>query len=58
MRMPGLLCAILVTLPVVAAENDSKAIFAKHWQVAKEFTLAVAEAMPTESYDFSRTRKN
>ena len=52
MRMPGLLCAILVTLPVVAAENDSKAIFAKHWQVAKEFTLAVAEAMPTESYDF------
>ena len=52
MRMPRLLCAVLVTLPVVAAENDSKAIFAKHWHVAKEFTLAVAEAMPAESYDF------
>ena len=36
----------------VAAENDSKAIFAKHWRVAKEFTLAVAEAMPPEGYDF------
>ena len=52
MRMLSLLCAILVALPVVAAENDSKAIFAKHWQVAKEFTLAVAEAMPAEGYDF------
>ena len=47
-----LLCAALVTVPVVAAENDSKAIFAKHWQTAKEFTLAVAEAMPAEGYDF------
>jgi uncharacterized damage-inducible protein DinB len=52
MRMPGLLGVVLVTLPVLAAENDSKAIFAKHWQVAKEFTLAVAEAMPAEGYDF------
>ena len=52
MRMPRLLCTVLVTLHVVAAENDSKAIFAKHWQVAKEFTLAVAEAMPSEDYDF------
>src|SRR5207249_10954242 len=52
MRTLTLLGAVLVALPVVAAENDSKAIFAKHWQVAKEFTLAVAEAMPAESYDF------
>ena len=52
MRMPRLLYAALVTLSAAAAENDSKAIFAKHWQVAKEFTLAVAEAMPAESYDF------
>jgi hypothetical protein len=34
------------------AENDFKALFAKHWQISKEFTLAVAEAMPAESYDF------
>ena len=52
MRMLRLSCAVLVTLPVVATENDSKAIFAKHWQIAKEFTLAVAEAMPSEGYDF------
>src|SRR5216684_5994801 len=52
MRMLRFSCAVLVTLPVVAAENDSKAIFAKHWQIAKEFTLAVAEAMPAEDYDF------
>ena len=52
MRMMRLLYAALVTLSAAAAENDSKAIFAKHWQIAKEFTLAVAEAMPAESYDF------
>jgi len=52
MRMTRLLYAALVTLSAAAAENDSKAIFAKHWQIAKEFTLAVAEAMPAESYDF------
>ena len=34
------------------SENDYKAVFAKHWQVSKEFTLAVAEAMPAEGYDF------
>jgi len=52
MRTLTLLSAILVGLPVVAAQNDFKAIFAKHWQIAKEFTLAVAEAMPSEGYDF------
>jgi uncharacterized damage-inducible protein DinB len=52
MRTWTLLGAFLVTLPVVAAESDFKAMFVKHWQVAKEFTLAVAEAMPAESYNF------
>src|SRR5260370_40179865 len=52
MRIQTLLTVVLVALPVSAAENDSKAIFARHWQIAKEFTLAVAEAMPAEDYDF------
>lgn len=52
MRTLRLLCVVLASLRVVAAGNDSKAIFAKHWQVAKEFTLAVAEAMPADGYDF------
>jgi uncharacterized damage-inducible protein DinB len=52
LRSLTLLWAILVTLPVQAAESDFKAMFLKHWQMAKEFTLAVAEAMPAEGYDF------
>ena len=52
MRTLTLLGAILLTLPVVAADTDFKGLFAKHWLVAKEFTLAVAEAMPAESYGF------
>ena len=52
MRIPRRLCVVLLALPVMAAENDSKAIFLKHWQIAKEFTLAVAEAMPAAGYDF------
>jgi uncharacterized damage-inducible protein DinB len=35
-----------------APEADFKIMFAKHWRVAKEFTLAVADAMPTDGYDF------
>jgi len=41
----------------VAAERDFKANFVKHWQVAKEFTLAVAEAMPAEGYGFKPNPK-
>jgi uncharacterized damage-inducible protein DinB len=52
MRTLTLIRALLVALPSLAADGDSKAMFAKHWQVAKEFTLAVAEAMPANSYDF------
>jgi uncharacterized damage-inducible protein DinB len=52
MRSLRLLGTVLLTLPVIAADTDFKGLFAKHWQVAKEFTLAVAEAMPAESYSF------
>jgi len=45
----------LSALPSGPAENDYKAAFAKHWQVSKEFTLAVAKAMPAEDYDFKPT---
>jgi uncharacterized damage-inducible protein DinB len=41
--------------PSGPTENDYKAVFAKHWQVSKEFTLALAEAMPAEGYDFKPT---
>lgn len=37
------------------AESVYKAMFIKHWQTSKEFTLAVAEAMPAEDYKFKAT---
>ena len=38
----------MAAAPKNPAETDHKALFAKHWQISKEFTLAVAEAMPAE----------
>ena len=46
-------CTILVAVP--ASAGDFAAMFGKHWGIAREFTLAVAEAMPAESYDFKPT---
>ena len=52
----GLLAVLLLSgasVPAMAAAgNDLKTLFAKHWQISKEFTLAVAEAMPAEYYNF------
>ena len=45
----GLLMAV-ATVPATAA--DWKADYAKHWTVSKEFTMAVASAMPAEDYGF------
>jgi hypothetical protein len=45
----------MAAAPKNPAETDHKALFAKHWQISKEFTLAVAEAMPAEGYDFKPT---
>ena len=53
--LTGLLAVSLLggaNVPAMAAVNDFKALFAKHWQISKEFTLAVAEAMPAEYYNF------
>lgn len=59
--MKAVLAGLLLPLSFLAGtsvspsgptENDCKSVFAKHWQVSKEFTLAVAEAMPSEGYDF------
>ena len=55
----GFLClsflAGMAAAPNSPAETDHRALFAKHWQISKEFTLAVAEAMPAEGYDFKPT---
>ena len=51
MKKWTMLAAVLALgAPVFAA--DEHAMFAKHWQTAKEFTLAVADAMPAADYNF------
>ena len=52
MRTRTFVVTMLAVLPLVAAQNDFKGIFGRHWQISKEFTLAVAEAMPAVDYDF------
>ena len=52
MRTLCFLCAVLVVSPLASAGSDSSALFTRHWQTSKEFTLAVAQAMPADSYDF------
>lgn len=49
-RLTILAAAVALAAPVFAA--DDSAMFAKHWQTAKEFTLAVADAMPAADYNF------
>lgn len=41
---------LAIAAPVFGA--DEGAMIAKHWQTSKEFTLAVADAMPADHYDF------
>jgi uncharacterized damage-inducible protein DinB len=45
-----LAAALALEAPIFAA--DEAALFAKHWQTSKEFTLAVAQAMPAADYNF------
>jgi uncharacterized damage-inducible protein DinB len=47
-----LVVAALTAVSPADPGADFKAMFARHWQVAKEFTLAVADAMPAEDYEF------
>jgi uncharacterized damage-inducible protein DinB len=49
-RFSMALAAAAVTVTAFAA--DEHAIFAKHWQTARDFTIAVAEAMPAADYGF------
>ncbi len=48
---PWAACALLAGLPV-ALSAQTKPELIKHWQTAKHFTLAVAEAMPADQYGY------
>ena|SRR5271155_647926 len=52
-------CLLCLLLPLAAPAADEtksasgfSADFTKHWLVAKDLAIAVAQAMPAESYDF------
>ena len=47
-----LLALVIGALPWTASGRDFKTALVQHWKTSKEFTLAVAETMPAESYDF------
>jgi uncharacterized damage-inducible protein DinB len=51
---PLVALAILCSLQPLPAFSQSsvKDTLAKHWKTSGEFTVAVAEAMPAENYDF------
>ena len=44
---------VLCVLPIpVLAQSNLKDTLAKHWRTSGELTIAVADAMPADSYDF------
>jgi uncharacterized damage-inducible protein DinB len=49
-KLTTLAAALALAAPIFGA--DESAILAKHWQTSKEFTLAVADAMPAADYNF------
>jgi DinB superfamily len=52
MHRMELLALVIATLPWTASGRDLKTALVQHWKTSKEFTLAVAEAMPADGYDF------
>ncbi len=50
MKTNWLVC-LAVALPALA-QNTVKDSIVKHWKTTKEFTLAVADAMPADGYGF------
>ena len=56
------LCCALLSIPAVAADESKTpskyaSEFGKHWKVARELTLAVADAMPRRATISNLTRR-
>ena len=47
----NLVMTLVLALPALA-QTTAKDALVKHWKTSGEFTLAVADAMPAESYNF------
>jgi uncharacterized damage-inducible protein DinB len=48
---PNLTLLLLLAAPLMA-QSTVKDALAKHWKTSAEFTIAVADTMPAESYNF------
>lgn len=60
LRASGFLFVLLVwlfTMPASAQPGTVLSVddFVRDWRISKQFTLAVARAMPAASYDFKAT---
>ena len=53
--MKRVLLAVLAVAIPASAQTPQKEVLLKHWRTSGEFTLAVAGAMPAESYTFRPT---
>lgn len=51
-RFIPLVCCFVFALPVMAQQGKSLQEVIKHWKTSKDFTLAVANAMPDGDYGF------
>lgn len=51
-KFAAMAVAVLFAAPMFAQDSKWKDEFAKHLKVSRAFTIAVAEAMPDDSYDF------
>jgi len=50
--MKKVLTILLAATPLIFAQDAIKDALAKHWKTTGEFTLAVAQAMPADQYNF------
>jgi len=53
--MKRVLLAVLAVAIPAAAQTTQKDVLLKHWKTSGEFTLAVANAMPADGYNFRPT---
>jgi len=53
--MKRVLLAVLAVAIPASAQTPQKEVLLKHWRTSGEFTMAVAGAMPAESYTFRPT---
>lgn len=52
LAISGILATCFAFAEDTGAQGKALQEFSKHWKTSRDFTMAVADAMPAESYDF------